>query len=173
MDLRYFAIRNWKNCKKLGPRLMEYAATWNLKISTLKIWNPRHRPALIYHQGLEIPQECSESFVSPSFLAKKKVKYTQMISIYVKMPSRGGICPCRHCRRQFKIFASGVHFSIFTHFLCFFSLKLLKLGEIDGVKFLAWKSGGVKFWTNSMSDFYPDALIICGNFSIAMVKFGF
>ena len=131
---------------------MEYAATWNLKISTLKIWNPRHRPALIYHQGLEIPQECSESFVSPSFLAKKKVKYTQMISIYVKMPSRGGICPCRHCRRQFKIFASGVHFSIFTHFLCFFSLKLLKLGEIDGVKFLAWKSGGVKFWTNSMSD---------------------
>ena len=27
----------------------------------------------------------------------------------------------------------------------------MKLGEIDGVKFLAWKSGGVKFWTNSMS----------------------
>ena len=50
-----------------------------------------------------------------------------------------------------KIFASGVYFSIFTHFLCFFLLKLLKLGEIDGVKFLARKSGGVKFWTNSMS----------------------
>ena len=33
----------------------------------------------------------------------------------------------------------------------FFLLKLLKLGEIDSVKFLAWKSGGVKFWTNSMS----------------------
>ena len=65
--------------------------------------------------------------------------------------ARGGICPCRHCRRQCKIFASGVNFSIFTHFLCFFLLKLLKLGEIDGVKFLAWKSGGVKFWTNSMS----------------------
>ena len=64
---------------------------------------------------------------------------------------RGEICPCRHCRRQCKIFASGVNFSIFTHFLCFFLLKLLKLGEIDGVKFLAWKSGGVKFWTNSMS----------------------
>ena len=44
-----------------------------------------------------------------------------------------------------------MNFSIFTHFLCFFLLKLLKLGEIDGVKFLAWKSGGVKFWTNSMS----------------------
>ena len=64
---------------------------------------------------------------------------------------RGGICPCRHCRRQCKIFASGVNFSIFTHGLCFFPLKLLKLGEIDGVKFLAWKSGGVNFWTNSMS----------------------
>ena len=51
-----------------------------------------------------------------------------------------------------KFLASGVNFSIFTHFLCFFLLKLLKLGEIDGVKFLAWKSGGVKFWTNSMSD---------------------
>ena len=28
----------------------------------------------------------------------------------------------------------------------------MKLGEIDGVNFLAWKSGGVKFWTNSMSE---------------------
>ena len=55
-------------------------------------------------------------------------------------------CPCRQCRRQCKIFASGVNFSIFTHFLCFFPLKLLKLGEIDGVKFLAWKSGGVIFF---------------------------
>ena len=36
-----------------------------------------------------------------------------------------------------KFIASGVNFSIFTHFLCFFLLKLLKFGEIDGVKFLA------------------------------------
>ena len=50
------------------------------------------------------------------------------------------------------IFASGVNFSIFIHFLCFFLLKLLKLDEIDGVKFLAWKSGGVEFLTNSMSE---------------------
>ena len=35
-----------------------------------------------------------------------------------------------------KFVASGVNFSIFTHFLCFFLLKLLTLGEIDGVKFL-------------------------------------
>ena len=47
----------------------------------------------------------------------------------------GGICPSRQCRLQCKIFASGVNFSIFTHFLCFFLLKLLKLGKIDGVKF--------------------------------------
>ena len=47
---------------------------------------------------------------------------------------RGGICQCRHCRQQCKIFASGVNFSIFTHFLCFFLLKPLKLGEIDCVK---------------------------------------
>ena len=65
--------------------------------------------------------------------------------------NRGEICQCRQCRRQCKIFASGVNFSIFTNFLCFFLLKLLKLGEIDGVKFLAWKSGGVIFLTNFMS----------------------
>ena len=76
-------------------------------------------------------------------LSGKSVKYST--------DSRGGIRHCRHCRRQCKIFASGVNFSIFTHFLCFFPLTLLKLGEIDGVKFLAWKSGGVNFLTNSMS----------------------
>ena len=65
---------------------------------------------------------------------------------------RGGICPSRHCRWQCKIFVSGVNFSIFTHFLYFFLLKLLKLGEIDGVKFLTWKSGGVKLLTNLTSD---------------------
>ena len=64
------------------------------------------------------------------------------LTVIIMITARGGICQCRHCRRQYKIFASGVNFSIFTHFLCFFSLKLLKLGEIDGVKFL----------TNSMSD---------------------
>ena len=51
--------------------------------------------------------------------------------------SRGEIGPCRPRRRQCKFFASGVNFSIFTFFLCFFLLKLLKLGEIDGVNFLA------------------------------------
>ena len=40
---------------------------------------------------------------------------------------RGGICPCRHCRRQCKIFASGVNFFIFTHFLCFFPTKTVEI----------------------------------------------
>ena len=44
---------------------------------------------------------------------------------------RGQIC---HYWRQRKIFANGVKFSIFTHFFVFLSLKLLKLGEIGGVK---------------------------------------
>ena len=65
---------------------------------------------------------------------------------------RGGICPSRHCRRQCKIFASVVNFSIFTHFFVLLSPKLLKFGEIKGVKFLAWKSGSIKFLTNLMSD---------------------
>ena len=54
--------------------------------------------------------------------------------------SRGEICPCRHCRWQCKIFASDVNISIFTHFIVFLSLKLLKLGEIASLKFVAWKS---------------------------------
>ena len=35
-----------------------------------------------------------------------------------------------------KFVASGVNFSIFTHFLCFFLTKTVEIGEIDGVKFL-------------------------------------
>ena len=41
-----------------------------------------------------------------------------------------------------KFVASGVNFSIFTHFLVFLSPKLLKIGEIKGDKFLA---SGVNF----------------------------
>ena len=44
---------------------------------------------------------------------------------------------CCVVRRQCKIFASGVNFSIFTHFFVFFLTKTVKLGEIDGEKFLA------------------------------------
>ena len=66
------------------------------------------------------------------------VRGVAVFGLYLLLVSaRGGICPCRQCRRQCKIFASGVNFTIFTHFLCFFLLELLKLGEIDGVKFLA------------------------------------
>ena len=79
---------------------------------------------------------------------KAKKEWTRAHSLKAKnevsinCSNRGGICHCRHCRGQCRIFASSVNFSIFTHFLCFFPLTLLKLGEIDGVKFL----------TNSMSE---------------------
>ena len=82
---------------------------------------------------------------------------------------RGEICQCRQCRRQCKIFASGVNFSIFTNFLCFFLLKLLKLGEIDGVKFLAWKSDGAKFLTNSMSDPFPWPLVSTFGLTLVLI----
>ena len=45
--------------------------------------------------------------------------------------------------------AGGVNISSF----CVFIAKLLKFGEIKGVKFLAWNSGDVKVLTNLMS--YP------------------
>ena len=38
-------------------------------------------------------------------------------------------------------FASGVNFSIFTYLFVFLSPKVLKFGEIKGVKFLARKFG--------------------------------
>ena len=40
--------------------------------------------------------------------------------VFFELPSRGGICHCRHCRRQCKIFVSGVNFSISLIFLCFY-----------------------------------------------------
>ena len=50
-----------------------------------------------------------------------------------------------------KYFCQRRKFLHFHSFFVFLSLKMLKLGEVDGVKFSAWKSGGVKFWTNLMS----------------------
>ena len=88
------------------------------------------------------------SALSSHFHQLKILQVTRNLDIFF----RGGICQCRQWRRQCKIFASGVNFSIYTHFLCFFLPKLLKLGEIYGVKFLAGKSVGVNFLTNSMSD---------------------
>ena len=63
-----------------------------------------------------------------------RIKCYEPIVIY---GIRVGICQCRQCRQQCKIFASGVNFSIFTHFFVFLSRKLLKLAEIDGIKVLA------------------------------------
>ena len=81
--------------------------------------------------------------VSQSVAVVNPLGCSKTAKVHLSLPSprvitcRGGICQCRQCRRQCKIFASCVNFSIYTHFLCFFLLKLLKLGEIDGVKFLA------------------------------------
>ena len=60
-------------------------------------------------------------------------------------PLRGEICHYPNCWRQCNIFANGVNFSIFTQFFVFLSPKLLKFGKSKGVKFMAWKSGGVKY----------------------------
>ena len=90
---------------------------------------------------------------TPKCVRKRHLSLTFFPIMQIVHPSvRGETCHCRHCRRQFKVFASGVNFSIFTIF--FLSPKLLKFCEIKGVKFLAWKSGGVKFLTNLMSAFY-------------------
>ena len=62
---------------------------------------------------------------------------------------KGEICPCRHCRRQCKIFASGVKFTIFTHFFVFLSPKLLTFCEMKGAKFLASKFRRCKFFDKS------------------------
>ena len=73
------------------------------------------------------------------FTGQAKSELYRMAAAQLLLPARhprGEICHCRQCRRQCKFFASGVNFSIFTHFVCFFLLKLLKLGEITGVKFL-------------------------------------
>ena len=58
----------------------------------------------------------------------------------------------------------------FLHFCVFLSLKLLTLGEIDGVKVLAWKFGSVKFWTNLMSGQVMKHLLWSKNISISLVK---
>ena len=59
-------------------------------------------------------------------------------------------------------FCQRCKFLHFHSFFVFFLTKTVKLGEIDGVKFLAWKSGGVKFWTISMSEPRPDQICAGG-----------
>ena len=44
----------------------------------------------------------------------------------------------------------------------FLSLQLLKLGEINGAKMLAGKSGSIRFWTNLMSVSYHDKRLQLG-----------
>ena len=58
---------------------------------------------------------------------KKNIRNGRIESELVLGGIRGGICPSRQCRRQCKIFASGVNFSIFTNFLCFFLTKTVQI----------------------------------------------
>ena len=59
-------------------------------------------------------------------------------------------------------FLPAVLMSPFSLIFCvFFLLKLLKIGEIDGAKFLASKSGGVMFLTKSMSVYTVDMVYTC------------
>ena len=81
--------------------------------------------------------ERKEGFILPIVETSSLTLKSEKSDASNNTTGRGEICPSRQSRRECKIFASGVNFSIFTHFLCFFLLKLLKLGEIDGVKFLA------------------------------------
>ena len=95
----------------------------------------------------ENPKMCAEATFVSDFFPIMQIVHPSI---------RGETCHCRHCRQQCKVFTSGVNFSILLIFLFFLSPKLLKFCEIKGVKFLAWKSGGVKFLTNLMSAFYWD-----------------
>ena len=56
-----------------------------------------------------------------------------MLSIILHWVIRGKICV--QWQWQCKILASGVNFSIFTHVFVLLSPKLLKFGEIKGVRF--------------------------------------
>ena len=77
------------------------------------------------------PAKICKSFVSLlSGLTRPTVPFTKTNnkSLLVRMEGgRGGICQCRHGRRQCKIFASGVNFSIFTIFFVFFPTKTVEI----------------------------------------------
>ena len=75
----------------------------------------------------------SKTFLKDNFSRKPSHQFRKVNVCKSLCHHRGGTCQCRQC----KIFASGVNFSIFTHFLCFFLLKPLKLGEIYCVKFFS------------------------------------
>ena len=66
--------------------------------------------------------------------------------------------------------ASVVSLSLFTNFLVSLSPKLLKFGEIKGVIFLAWNSGGVIFLTNLTSaDHFPFYGLTCSKRGLGWV----
>ena len=115
----------------------------------------------------------SSSFVNIKWLAYSSTEHISMASIICcsHIGTRSAKADIQETEVEFvhPISVGGVNFSIFTHFLCFFLLKLLKLGEIDGVKFLAWKSDGAKFLTNSMSDPFPWPLVSTFGLTLVLI----
>ena len=76
-----------------------------------------------------------------------------------QMPwTRGDICHSYHCRRQCKIFASGVNFSKIHIFSRTSSIQISGSLHFCCVNFLAWKSGSVKFVTNIL--FALDVILV-------------
>ena len=110
----------------------------------------QHQPQLQYRNNnvktLSTKPKSQHQEIRLISVLLRKIKKTSN-----KQVSRGGICPCRHCRRQCKIFASGVNFSIFTHFLCFFPTKTVEIRWNWRCKTFSLKIRRCKFLENSMS----------------------
>ena len=60
----------------------------------------------IFHFIFWIQTRCGQFFVSVWVLNQQELQSVGLGDLE-KDPFRGGICPCRHCRRQCKIFASA------------------------------------------------------------------
>ena len=94
-------------------------------------------------QGLRelllLPQSLVKT--SPFFRLSTNLLLTSLLTVHPDLPLHSCSAEVEFVHAvsaggSVKFVASGVNFSIFSLFLCFFLQILLKLGEIDGVKFL-------------------------------------
>ena len=145
------------------------ALIWWLILMFVWIFASSHGPqgSCCGSPSIEVPIKKNKSFWTPLIYEKLKIQ----IMLSEKLAGKGlvefGKIPMKtkSCHQRWNLsmpslflqtifFCQQCKFLHFHSFFVFFLTKLLKLGEIDGVKFVAWKSGGVKFWTNSMSGFH-------------------
>ena len=129
-----------------GPEYTHYTVMSICMENTILRFEKGYRCLLVF---LTSPNWATKCTNCPG---KRSDKWRDLVKFRVRLVGRDDICHSRHCWWQCKIFASGVNFFIFTNFFVLFWLRLLKLGEIDGVKLFVWKSGGVNFLTNIMSE---------------------